>query len=179
MSDIPISVYGLVARFDNPEAIVEATQKAHDQGYRKMEAYTPFPVTEITEILGFETKLQYIVLLGGIFGALAGFGLQYYVSVISYPLIIGGRPFNSLPSFITVIFELTVLIAAFVAVFGMLGLNGLPRHHHPVFNAKDFTTASRDRFFLCIEAEDPRFDPDKTKQFLQELNPEDVSEVNN
>jgi len=117
------SVYGMIARFDTPEAVVEATRRAREAGYKRMEAYSPFPIEELAEILDFEPKIQYLVLIGGIVGAITGFGLQYYASVIAYPLIIGGRPFNSWPAFIVVIFELTILFAGLAAVFGMLGLN--------------------------------------------------------
>lgn len=169
--------YGLVAEFETPEAIIAATQSAYDAGYRKMEAYSPFPIEELSAIQKFETKIQYLVLGGGITGLIAGFGMQYYASVISYPLLVGGRPFNSFPSFIVVIFELTILLSAFAAVFGMLGLNGLPQPYHPVFDAPGFDRASQDRFFLCIEAKDSRFDPEKTRVFLEGLAPESVSAV--
>ncbi len=171
------SVYGLMAKFDTPEAVVEAARRARAAGYRKMEAYTPFPIEELTEILNFKPIIQYLVFVGGVVGAITGFGLQYYASVIAYPLIIGGRPFNSWPAFIVVIFELTVLFAGLTAVFGMLGLNGFPHPYHPVFNVDDFRLVSRDKFFLVIEAKDPRFDLERTRAFLESLNPEDVTEV--
>ena len=171
------SVYGLIARFNTPDEVVEATRRAREAGYKKMEAYSPFPIEELTEILNFKPKIQYLVLIGGIVGAITGFGLQYYASVIAYPLIIGGRPFNSWPAFIIVIFELTILFAGVAAVFGMLGMNGFPHPYHPVFNAKDFNLVSRDQFFLVIESNDPRFDRDRTRAFLESLNPEEVTEV--
>jgi len=171
------SVYGLIAKFDSPEAVVEATRRAREAGYRRMEAYTPFPIEELAEILEFKTKIQYLVFLGGLIGAIGGFGLQYYASVISYPLIIGGRPFNSWPAFIIIVFEMTILVAGIVAVFGMLGLSGFPMPYHSVFNAKDFRLASRDKFFLVIESRDPRFDAQRTRAFLESLHPEEVTEV--
>jgi len=171
------SVYGLVAKFDTADEIVEATRHARVAGYRKMEAYSPFPIEELTEILDFKPKIQYLVLIGGLIGAIGGFGLQYYASVIAYPLIVGGRPFNSWPAFIVIIFELTILVAGLAAVFGMLGLNGLPHPYHPVFNAKDFNLVSRDKFFLVIESSDPRFDRERTRAFLESLHPEEVTEV--
>jgi len=171
------SIYGLSAKFDSPEAVVEATRQARAAGYKRMEAYTPFPIEELSEILDFKPKIQYLVFLGGVLGALSGFALQYYASVIAYPLIIGGRPFNSWPAFIIIEFEMTILFAGIVAVFGMLGLNGFPHPYHPVFNAKDFKQVSRDKFFLVIESTDPRFDAERTKAFLESLNPEEVSEV--
>ena len=175
MSKTPI--YGLMARFDTPEAVTEAARQARAAGYRKMEAYTPFPIEELHDALGYRPKIQYLVLAGGIIGAISGFVLQYYASVVSYPLIIGGRPFNSFPAFIIVIFELTILFAAFGAIFGTLGMAGLPQPYHPVFNAPEFARASRDRFFLCIEANDTKFDHVKTRRFLEALNPEEICEV--
>jgi hypothetical protein len=172
------SINGLMAEFDNPTSLLNATSRAYREGYREMEAYTPFPVDGLSEALGFHrTSVPLIVLLGGIIGCLGGFFLQYYISVIYWPLIVGGRPFNSWPAFIPVTFELTVLCAALAAVFGMLALNGLPRPHHPVFNVPRFGLASRDRFFLCIEAADPKFDPAETRRFLESLAAREVSDV--
>ncbi len=171
------SVYGLIAKFDTPEEVVEATRQARAAGYKRMEAYSPFPIEELAEILNFKPKIQYLVFIGGVLGALSGFALQYYASVIAYPLIIGGRPFNSWPAFIVIEFEMTILFAGLFAVFGMLGLNGFPHPYHPVFNAKDFNLVSRDKFFLVIESTDPRFDAERTRAFLESLNPEEVTEV--
>jgi Protein of unknown function (DUF3341) len=172
------SINGLMAEFDNPTSLVNATSRAYREGYREMEAYTPFPVDGLSEALGFHrTRVPLIVLLGGIAGCFGGFFLQYYISVIYWPLIVGGRPLNSWPAFIPVTFELTVLCAALAAFFGMLALNGLPRPHHPVFNVPRFGLASRDRFFLCIEAADPKFDPAETRRFLESLEAREVSDV--
>ena len=171
-------VYGLIAEFETPDDLVEAAKKAYASGYRKMEGYTPFPVHGLAEAIGIPgTRLQYIILIGGILGAIVGFGFQYWINVIEYPLNIGGRPFNSWPAFIPVTFEMTVLFAAFAAIFGMLGLNGLPQPYHPVFNEPRFELASNDRFFLCIEAEDPQFDLAETRQFLESLEASYISEV--
>jgi hypothetical protein len=168
----------LIAEFETPETLIEAAKKAYAAGYRKMEGYTPFPVEGLAEAIGIPgTRLQYIILSGGILGALTGFGLQYYTSVINYPWNIGGRPFNSWPAFIPVTFELTILFAAFAAVLGMLGLNGLPQPYHPVFNEPRFELASKDRFFLVIEAQDPKFDLEQTRGFLEELEASYVAEV--
>jgi hypothetical protein len=172
------TLYGLMAEFDNPTELVAAANAARLDGYRRMDAYSPIPIEELHEALGFHhTRLPLIVLLGGIFGGLGGYVLQYWTQVIAYPLNIGGRPFHSWPSFIPVTFETTILGAALSAVFGMLALNGLPMPYHPVFNAPRFALASRNRFFLCIEARDPRFELEATYRFLESLNPRGVSEV--
>jgi len=167
-----------MAEFDSPGALVEAAQQARQAGYRKMDGYSPYPIEKLSETIGFNhTRLSLIVLVGGILGCAGGYFLQYWVSVIEYPMNIGGRPLNSWPSFIPVTFETTVLVAALAAVLGMLGLNGLPMPYHPVFNVSRFALASRDRFFLCIEAADSRFDREETMRFLRALNPRSVSEV--
>lgn len=171
-------IYGLLAEFHEPEALVEAAHRAHQAGYRKMDGFTPFPIEGLSEALGFHhTRLPLIVLVGGLIGCAGGFFMQYYASVISYPLIVGGKPFNSWPAFIPVTFELTVLVAAFAAVLGMLGLNGLPTPYHPLFNVDRFAMASRDRFFLCIEAVDPQFDRGETRKFMESLTEFGVHEV--
>jgi len=171
-------IYGLMAEFDNPSVLVAAARQAHAAGYRQMDAYTPFPVEELNEALGLDrTGVAAMVLIGGITGAVLGYLMQYYVAVIDYPLNIGGRPLHSWPAFIPVTFELTILCAGLFAVLGMLALNGLPMPHHPVFNAPRFALASRDRFFLCIEAADPKFERDDTWRFLDRMEPRSVSEV--
>src|SRR5574341_462309 len=170
--------YGLMAEFDNPEALLGAARRAYAEGYRNMDAYSPFPVEGLAEAIGFyHTRVPFFVLLGGILGCLGGFYLQYWVSVIDYPINVGGRPLNSWPSFIPVTFELTVLVAALSAVLGLLALNGLPMPYHPVFNVPRFALATRDRFFLCIEATDPQFDREETRRFMERLVPREVSEV--
>ncbi len=171
-------IYGLMADFDEPEQLLAAARKAYAQGYRRMDAYTPFPVEGLAEAIGFQRNMvALIVLIGGITGCLCGFFLQYYVAVINYPINIGGRPLNSWPAFIPITFELTVLFGALFAVLGMLALNGLPTPYHPVFNVPKFELASRNRFFLCIESEDPQFDSQKTAEFLMGLDAGSVSEV--
>jgi hypothetical protein len=170
--------YGLIAEFDDPRALVAATAKARDAGYRRMDAYSPFPIEELHEAMGaHHSRLPLIVLIGGLVGCISGFALQYWVSVIAYPVNIGGRPFNSWPAFIPVTFECTILGASLAAVLGMLALNGLPMPYHAVFNIPRFALASRNRFFLCIEARDRQFDLDATKSFLQSLGPREVSVV--
>lgn len=171
------SLYALLAEFRTPDAVLEAAARARAAGYRNMDAYSPFPVHGLAEALGFRTRMPLLVLMGGLLGAATGYGLQYWVSAIAYPLNIGGRPFNSWPAFIPVTFELTVLFASLTAVFGMLALNGLPRPHHPLFNSPRFALASRNRFFLAIEAEDPQFDLRETRRFLESLGPSEVTEV--
>jgi hypothetical protein len=170
--------YGLRAEFDDPNTLVAAAREARAAGYRRMDGYSPFAIEELHEALGVHhTLVPLLVLLGGIAGACSGFGLAYWVSVVAYPINVGGRPFNSWPAFIVPTFELTVLFAAVTAVFGMLALNGLPTVYHPVFNVPRFALATRDRFFLCIEARDPRFDLHGTRQFLEGLGAREVTEV--
>jgi hypothetical protein len=178
MMDTNPGLYGLVAEFDDPTALVQATRSAYEAGYRRMDAYAPFPVEGLPEALGFHrTKMPMLILIGGIVGALSGFALQYYCAVISYPINVAGRPLNSWPSWIPVTFELTVLIASLTAVFGLLALCGLPMPYHPLFHVPRFNRATRDAFFLCIEAADPRFERTATKDFLAGLHPREVSEV--
>jgi Protein of unknown function (DUF3341) len=172
------SVYGLMAEFDNPEALLAAAQRAYDEGYRHLDAYSPFPVEGLAEAIGFHRSgLPLVVLIGGLLGGLGGYLMQYYMMVIDYPLNVGGRPLHSVPAFIPVTFELTILAAALAAVLGLLALNGLPMPYHPVFNVPRFALASRDLFFLCIEATDPRFDRQNTRRFLKSLTSLEVSEV--
>jgi Alternative complex III, ActD subunit len=170
-------IYGLMAEFHTPEEVIVAAHKVHEAGYRKVDGYSPYPIEELAHALGVHhSALPKLVLVGGITGLLAGWGLQYWASVIEYPLNIGGRPFNSWPAFIVPAYETTILFAAGVAVLGMLALNGLPEPYHPVFNVPSFALASRDKFFICIEARDPKFDRVATRSFLESLSPE-VHEV--
>ena len=163
-------IYGVIAEFENPTDAVAATRRAYEEGYRRMDAYSPYPVEALSEAVGHERNwLPLIVLVGGIVCLVGGYGLQYYLSVIDYPLNVGGKPLHSWPAFIPITFETTVLGAALAAIFGMLALNGLPEPYHPVFNAPNFALATRDRFFLVIEARDPKFDRAATAQFLREL----------
>jgi hypothetical protein len=165
-------VYGLLAEFPQPEDLLRAAAAAHAAGYRRMDAYTPFPVHGLSDAIGFHsTRLPVIVLIGGILGAFFGFGLQYWYEVIHYPMNVGGRPHNSWPAFIIITFECTILFAALSAVLGMLALNGLPQPYHPLFNVPQFELASRSHFFLCLEARDPKFDLDQARDFLEDLNP--------
>ncbi len=175
-----VGLHGLLAEFAGPRRLTRAAEAAREHGFTRLDAYTPYPIEELSEALGHRrSKLPLIVLIGGIVGALAGFGLQYWSSVIAYPMNVGGRPLNSWIAFVPVTFEMTILFAALSAVLGMLALNRLPQPYHPVFNVKRFALASRDRYFLCIEADDPRFDREATRRFLEELHPVEVSEVEN
>lgn len=171
-------IYGVMAEFDNPTALVNAAREAHARGYRKLDAYTPFPIEELSEALRLhKNKLPLIVLVCGILGGLAGYLLQWYVTVVYFPINVGGRPLHSWPAYIVITFEMTVLFAAFGAVLGLLALCGLPMPYHPTFNIPRFALASRNRFFLCIEATDPLFDRRATCEFLGTLDANEVSEV--
>jgi hypothetical protein len=171
-------IYGVMAEFDNPTSLVSAAREARARGYRKLDAYTPFPIEELTEVLHLpKSKLPLIVLIGGILGGLTGYLMQYYVTVIYFPINVAGRPLHSWPMYIVITFELTILCAALSAVFGLLALCGLPMPYHPTFNVPRFALASRNRFFLCIEARDPLFDRQKTEEFLESLDAREVSEV--
>src|ERR1051326_448238 len=167
-----------MAEFDNPTALVNAARRVREEGYRKLDAYSPFPIEELSEALHLhKNKLPLIVLIGGVAGLLTGYLMQYYVTVWYFPINIGGRPLHSWPAYIIITFEMTILIASIAAVLGLLGLCGLPMPYHPVFNVPRFALASRNRFFLCIESTDPLFDHDKTSEFLEALEPREVSEV--
>ena len=171
-------IYGLMAEFTDPSELVAAAHQARHEGYRRMDAYSPLPIEELHEAIGFpQTKLPLIVLIGGIVGCLSGYLLQYWVSTMAYPLNVGGKPLHSWPAFIPVTFECTILGAALAAVLGMLALNGLPQPYHPVFNVPRFALASRNRFFLCIEARDAKFDLARTRAFLETLGPREVTTV--
>ena len=174
----PVGIYGLMAEFDGPDALLQATRRAFAEGYRRMDAYSPFPVDGLAEAVGFHrTRLPLLVLIGGIIGCVGGFYLQYWASVIDYPINVGGRPLNSWPMFIPVTFELTILVAGLTAVLGLLALNGLPMPYHPVFNVERFQFATRNRFFLCIEAADPKFDYEATWRFLESTGSQGVYQV--
>ncbi len=174
------SVYGLMAEFETAQALVEAARRTHAEGYRKMDAYSPVPIEELHDAMHMhDERLPKMVMIGGILGGLGGYGLQYWVATMAYPLNIGGRPLNSWPMFIPVTFETTILAASLTAVLGMLALNGLPQPFHPVFNVPRFALASRNRFFLCIEAQDPKFNIESTRTFLESLGAREVTTVAN
>ena len=172
------STYGIMAEFDSPTALVAAAHRTHEAGYQRIDAYSPFPVEGLAEATGFHrNSVPLVVLIGGLLGSLSGYALQYWVATTAYPLNIGGKPFHSWPAFIPVTFECTILVAALSAVLGMLALNGLPQPYHPVFNVPRFALASRNRFFLCIEARDAKFDLAHTRKFLEGLGPREVTTV--
>ncbi|MGI8495819.1 MAG: DUF3341 domain-containing protein [Pyrinomonadaceae bacterium] len=171
-------IYGLLAEFDTPTQLVDAANKIREAGFTKTDAFSPFPIHEMDKALGVKrTILPFLVLAGGVVGLLSGLGLQYFIHVIDYPIIVGGRPFFSLPSFIPATFELTILCGSLTAVLGMLLLNGLPQPYHPVFNVPRFALATREKFFLLIETKDPKFNYEETKGFIQGLNPQEVFDV--
>ncbi len=175
---LPPAIYGVMAEFDTPTALVRAAKRTYEAGYRNIDTFSPFPIEESWEAIGHhDRRLSFIVLAGGVAGLLTGLGLQEWVHQIAYPINIAGKPLNSWPQFVPVIFELTILFAALAAVIGMIVLNGLPQPYHPVFNVPRFELASRNLFFLCIEATDPRFDRQHTWRFLESLQPREVSEV--
>ena len=174
------TLYGLMAEFDDPSDLVAGARKATEAGYRKLDAYSPMPIEELHEALAMHhNRLPLIVLIGGIIGGTGGYALQWWASTIAYPLNVGGKPLHSWPMFIPVTFECTILVAALFAVFGMLALNGLPEPYHPVFNVPRFALASRNRFFLCIEARDAKFHLEDTRAFLESLGPREVTSVAN
>jgi len=167
--------WGILAEFETPDELLHAARHARAEGYRRMDAYTPFPIHGLSDAMGFRpTRLPLVVLAGAVIGCAAALGTMWYSATIHYPLNVAGKPYASWPMFIPITFELTVLFAAVFAVFGMLGMNGLPMPYHPVFNAPRFAFASRDRFFLCIESRDPLFDLEKTRGFLSRLGSREV-----
>jgi hypothetical protein len=173
-----VPIYGLMAEFEHAEELVDAARKTREAGFTCMDAYTPFPIHDLPEAIGFrKTRLPLIVFVGGLIGGLTGYLMQYHAAAVAYPINVGGRPLHSWPAFIPVTFEMAVLFAALSAVLGMLALNGLPQPYHPAFNVPRFALASRDRFFLVIEARDPKFDRQHTREFLLSLSPHEVSDV--
>jgi len=171
-------LYGMLAEFPSTESLIDGARRLHTAGFRRLDAYTPFPVEGLAEAIGFtKTRMPLLVLIGGLIGCAAGYGMQWYLTVKAYPLNIGGRPLHSWPSFIPVTFELTILVAALSAVLGMLALNGLPRPHHPLFAIDDFARASTDGYFLCVEARDPKFDDALVRRLFEEANAKEVWDV--
>jgi hypothetical protein len=171
-------IHGMLAEFDSEEAVLDAAHKTRAEGYQRVEGYTPIAVEGLAEALGSSrTRVAAMTLAFGILGAILGFGTCWYANVVSYRWNVGGRPPDSWPAFIPITFEMMVLGASFGALLSMLGLNGLPQPYHPVFNAPQFQLASKDRFFICIEATDPKYDPAETRKFLEGLSPISIAEV--
>ncbi len=171
-------LYGVMAEFENPTDLVAAAQRVYSLGYRRINGYSPYPIEELSEAIGFtKTSLPLIVFIGGLIGGLSGFFMQYWIEVIDYPINVGGKPTNSWPAFIPITFEMTVLFAAFSAVLGMLILNKLPQPYHPVFNLPNFALATRDRFFLAVEANDAKFNHAEVVDLLKSLNAVAVTDV--
>jgi len=172
------AVYGLMAEFADPDGLIRAIRESRQAGYRRLEAYTPYPIEQVSEALELSrSKMPLLVLLGGLIGLAGGYFLQVWVNLVAYPMNVGGRPMHSWPAFIVPTFEMTILCAALFAVLGMFALNGLPQPYHPVFNVPRFAAASRDRFFLLIEAADPCFDRSATAEFLRRLDAREVAQV--
>jgi hypothetical protein len=171
-------IYGIMAEFDSASDLVAAARKTHEAGYKKIDAYSPFPVEELAEAIGFhKNRVPLVTLIGAMVGGLTGYLMQYWIAVVDYPVNIGGRPYHSWPSFIVVTFEMTILFGGISAVLGMLALNGLPMPYHPVFNVPRFAMATKDRFFLIVFSTDAKYDRTGTRQFLESLGPRSISEV--
>jgi hypothetical protein len=170
--------YGLIAEFDSPSAVVAAARRTYGAGYRRINAYSPFPIEELSEAIGYHRDyVALCTLICGVIGALGGFMLQYWTGGIDYPINVGGRPLMSLPAFIPITFECTVLLAAFGAFIGNLMMNRLPQPYHPAFNVPSFARASQDRFFLCVKSDDPMYNKARTHDFLESLGAIEVSNV--
>jgi Protein of unknown function (DUF3341) len=171
-------IYGMMAEFDSATSLMEAAHRTHAAGYRKVDAYSPFPVEGLAEAIGFHSNaVPLVVLIGGLTGGLTGYLMQYWMAVVSYPVNVGGKPYHSWPAFIVITFEMTILFAGISAVLGMLALNGLPMPYHPVFHVPRFAFATKDRFFLIVFSSDPKYSAPETRRFLESLRPRSISEV--
>jgi hypothetical protein len=171
-------IYGLMAEFDSAQALVDAAKKTHESGYKKIDAYSPFPIEGLAEEIGMHfDEIPLTVLIGGIIGGCTGYLMQYWMAAVDYPLNIGGKPPHSWPAFIVITFEMTILFAGISAVLGMLAFNGLPMPYHPVFNVPRFAFASKDRFFLIVFSSDKKYNAVDTRRFLETLDPRSISEV--
>jgi len=170
--------YGLMAEFDSVNSLVDAANRTREAGYKRIDAYSPFPVEGLAEAIEFHhDEVPLVVLIGGLIGGLSGYLMQYWISVVSYPVNVGGKPYHSWPAFIVPTFELTILFAGIFAVFGMLALNGLPMPYHPVFNVPRFAFATKDRFFLIVFSSDPKYNPVEVRRLLESFGPRSISEV--
>jgi hypothetical protein len=171
-------LYGVMAEFETPTQLVDAARRVREAGYKNFDAYSPYPIHEMDDAMDLhDNRVSLITLIGACLGGIGGFSLASWVEAVALPLNIGGRPLISVPMFIPVTFECTILAGGLTAAIAMLMLNGLPQPYHPVFNVERFANASRNKFFLCIESEDPQFDRDQTVSFLETLDPEEIAEV--
>jgi hypothetical protein len=170
-------IYGMMAEFDSAQALLDAARATHEAGYKKIDAYSPFPIEGLAEEIGSRNDVPLVVLIGGLIGGTSGYLMQWWISAVDYPLNIGGKPYHSWPAFIVITFEMTILFAGISALLGMLALNGLPMPYHPVFNVPRFSSASKDRFFLIVFSSDKKYDPVGVRQFLEGFHPRSISEV--
>ena len=171
-------IYGMMAEFDSVHTLLDAANRTREAGYKRIDAYSPFPVEGLAEAIGFHhDEVPLVVLIGGLIGGLTGYLMQYWISVVSYPVNVGGKPYHSWPAFVIVTFEMTILFAGISAVLGMLALNGLPMPYHPVFNVPRFAFATKDRFFLIVFSSDPKYNSLDVRRFLEGLRPRSISEV--
>jgi hypothetical protein len=170
--------WGLLAEFATADELVAAARRAHEAGYVRAEAYSPFHVEGLAEALGFERNhVPFFTFVGAVLGGIGGFFLQWYSAVVDFPINVGGRPLDSWPMFVPVTFEMAVLGGALSAAISMFAANGLPRLRHPLFAVPEFDMATRNRFFLCLRADDPAFDAKKARDFLDGLHPMRCVEV--
>ncbi len=170
MADKKPALY--LAQYETPGACLHAAEKLRDAGYKNFDAHTPFPVHGMDAAMGMgDSKLGWIVLPAGITGCALAFTMMYWMNAVDYPIVIGGKPPGSIPSMIPIMFELTVLLSCLTTVFGMFGLNKIPRHHHPIFNSDRFAAATDDKFFISVEVEDPKFHLERTKKVLEGTHP--------
>jgi len=171
-------LYGLMAEFESPGELVAAARRTREAGFRKFDAFSPYPIHELDDAMDLhDNRVSLFTLIGGLFGCAGGFGLASWVESVALPLNIGGRPPISAPMYIPITFECTILIGGLTAAISMFIMNGLPSPYHPVFNVERFADASRNKFFLCIESDDPKFDRHETASFLESLAPEEIAEV--
>jgi hypothetical protein len=173
-------VYGMLAEYSNPGKLMRAAKLVNRAGYRKFDSYSPFPIHGMDDAMGLkESKLGYIVLLHAVMGFFGALALQMWSSSIAYPINISGKPFLNIPAFVPVTFELTVLLSAFGAVFGMFFMNNMPRHNNPLFNSQRFQKVTDDGFFICIEASDDFYDEEKTRKLLQDAGATHIEHIYN
>jgi len=177
-STVENNMYGVLAEFRNPKELVDAAKKINQNGYKKFDTFSPFPIHGIDKAMNLpKSKLGWIVISHGLVGLIGSFAMIYFMMVADYPLNISGKTLLNIPAWIPVIFELTVLLSAFGAVFGMFFLNGLPKFNHPLFNSENFKKATDDGFFVCIESDDPQFDTEKIQTLLKDAGGTNIEEI--